>query len=269
MSVKGPRVLKFQRDMLIDFLEQHPYLGRSCTEASPRMTAARKKQLWQEITTLLNHTTGGGRVGVVDGRVLDILERAGAVVTAPPEYYPVPDVVVQPVPLQPPQPQFVRLPSTEQRPQPGPSQRQPGPQPQPRRRHPRQLEEAVCRATEVYVRQSQRADARALADRKFHQKVLEQNQRHHEAQMASQEWLENHLGCLTEEVGRLRHVQQQRLDQQRRAHECTQRQLQQLLGALAVDFIAHPGKAPYYPGITGIPIAVQEGTTGQAGNFNS
>lgn len=54
MSAKGPRVSTVQRDMLIQFLEQHPYLGRSCTEVSPRMTAARKKQLWQEIATLLN-----------------------------------------------------------------------------------------------------------------------------------------------------------------------------------------------------------------------
>ncbi|KAH7985625.1 hypothetical protein HPB52_025513 [Rhipicephalus sanguineus] len=203
MSAKGPRVSKVQRDMLIQFLEQHPYLGRSCTEVSPRMTAARKKQLWQEIATLLNQQGPARhgwrrRVGGVDGRVLDILERTGAVVTTPPEYYPVPDV------------------------------------PQPRRRQPRQLEEAVCRATAEYVRQGQCADARAVADRKFHHKMLEQNRRHHEAQMASQERLENQLCRLTEEVGRLRHVQQQRLDQERRANDCTQRLLQQLLEALAV-----------------------------------
>ncbi|KAH7956000.1 hypothetical protein HPB52_005491 [Rhipicephalus sanguineus] len=98
---------------------------------------------------------------------------------------------------------------------------------------PRQLEEAVCRATDEYVRQGQCADARALADRKFHHKMLEQNRCRHEAQMASQERLENQLCRLTEEVGRLRHVQQQRLDQKRRANECTQRLLQQLLEALA------------------------------------
>ncbi|KAH7983160.1 hypothetical protein HPB52_009696 [Rhipicephalus sanguineus] len=244
MSAKGPRVSKVQRDMLIQFLEQHPYLGRSCTEVSPRMTAARKKQLWQEIATLLNqqgpavkspqlwrnhwakmvcgarkelarstserNATGGGRVGGVDGRVLDILERTGAVVTTPPEYYPVPDV------------------------------------PQPRRRQPRQLEEAVCRATAEYVRQGQCADARAVADRKFHHKMLEQNRRHHEAQMASQERLENQLCRLTEEVGRLRHVQQQRLDQERRANDCTQRLLQQLLEALAggAALVTRPPQPP-------------------------
>ncbi|KAH7936335.1 hypothetical protein HPB52_021541 [Rhipicephalus sanguineus] len=54
MWSKGPRVSTAQRDVLIHFLEQQPYLGRSCTEVSPRMTAARKKQLWQEIATLLN-----------------------------------------------------------------------------------------------------------------------------------------------------------------------------------------------------------------------
>lgn len=35
----------------------------------------------------------------------------------------------------------------------------------------------MCRATDEYVRQGQCADARALADRKFHHKVLEQNRR--------------------------------------------------------------------------------------------
>ncbi|XP_037504906.1 uncharacterized protein LOC119380256 [Rhipicephalus sanguineus] len=302
--------------MLIQFLEQHPYLGRSCTEVSPRMTAARKKQLWQEIATLLNqqgpavkspqlwrnhwakmvcgarkelarstserNAMGGGRVGGVDGRVLDILERTGAVVTTPPEYYPVPDVEtevevgtsraatsrgpsdvdLQPIPLQPqvpqpgpsqPQPgpsQPQPGPSQPQpgpsQPQPGPSQPQPGPQPQPRRRQPRQLEEAVCRATAEYVRQGQCADARAVADRKFHHKMLEQNRRHHEAQMASQERLENQLCRLTEEVGRLRHVQQQRLDQERRANDCTQRLLQQLLEALAggAALVTRPPQPP-------------------------
>ncbi|XP_037512245.1 uncharacterized protein LOC119389019 [Rhipicephalus sanguineus] len=226
--------------------------------------------------------TGGGRVGGVDGRVLDILERTGAVVTTPPEYYPVPDVEtevevgtsraatsrgpsdvdLQPIPLQPqvpqpgpsqPQPgpsQPQPGPSQPQpgpsQPQPGPSQPQPGPQPQPRRRQPRQLEEAVCRATAEYVRQGQCADARAVADRKFHHKMLEQNRRHHEAQMASQERLENQLCRLTEEVGRLRHVQQQRLDQERRANDCTQRLLQQLLEALAggAALVTRPPQPP-------------------------
>ncbi|XP_037529155.1 translation initiation factor IF-2-like [Rhipicephalus sanguineus] len=146
------------------------------------------------------------------------------------------DVDLQPVPLQPQVPQ----PGPSQ-PQPGPSQPQPGPQPQPRRGQPRQLEEAVCRATAEYVRQGQCADARALADRKFHHKMLEQNRR-----MASQERLENQLCRLTEEVGRLRHVQQQRLDQERRANECTQRLLQQLLEALAggAALVTRPPQPP-------------------------
>lgn len=45
------------------------------------------------VVFLFCSATGGGRVGGVDGRVLGILERTGAVVTTPPEYYPVPDVV--------------------------------------------------------------------------------------------------------------------------------------------------------------------------------
>ncbi|KAH7939599.1 hypothetical protein HPB52_014809 [Rhipicephalus sanguineus] len=57
---------------------------------------------------------------------------------------------------------------------------------------PRQLEEAVCRATDEYVRQGQCADARALADRNFHHKMLEQNRRHDTEKAAGMARLLNH-----------------------------------------------------------------------------
>ncbi|KAL1441341.1 hypothetical protein MTO96_008614 [Rhipicephalus appendiculatus] len=218
--------------MLIQFLEQHPYLGRASTEVSPRMTSARKKQLWDEIAAQLNEqgpaikspplwrshrATGGGKVGGIHG--------GGAVVAAAPRVLPHPRRV-------PSQPQATAQPGPSQ---PGPSQlgpSQPGlSQPQPRRGQP--LEDAVSRAVAAYERQSQSADRRALADQKFQRKLLEQTRHNHEAQIASLGRLENQFGRLTEQVGRLRLVQQQRLDQERRAQESTQRLLQQLLEALA------------------------------------
>ncbi|KAH7956879.1 hypothetical protein HPB52_013208 [Rhipicephalus sanguineus] len=54
-----------------------------------------------------------------------------------------------------------------------------------------------------------------------------------EVDSASKKRLENQLGRLTEAVRRQRHAQQQRFDQERRAHESTQRLLKQLLEALA------------------------------------
>ncbi|KAL1439179.1 hypothetical protein MTO96_047395 [Rhipicephalus appendiculatus] len=128
---------------------------------------------------------------------------------------------------------------------PATSDTEPGPsQPQTRRRQP--LEDAVCWAGAEYERQSQSADRRALADQKFHRKLMEQNQRHPEAQIASLGQLKNQLSRLTKEVGRLRLVQQQRLDQERRAQESTQRLLEQLLEALAsgAALVARPPQPP-------------------------
>ncbi|KAL1476747.1 hypothetical protein MTO96_036269 [Rhipicephalus appendiculatus] len=167
--------------------------------------------------------TGGGKVGGVHGRVLDILESTGTVVAAAPECYPIPDETHQCNQC---------ATSRNRHHSPDLPQPQPGPlQPKPRQRQP--LDEAVSRAVAEYERQSQSADRRALADWKFHRKLLEQNRCHHEAQIASQGRLENQLGRLTEEVGRLCLVQQQRLDQERRAQKSTQRLLQQLPEALA------------------------------------
>ncbi|XP_054919610.1 uncharacterized protein [Dermacentor andersoni] len=122
MAAKGPRVSKEQAAILVQFIEQHPYLARASTEFSPRMTAARKNELWEEVAAVLNaqgpavkatsrwrnhwakmahkakkeaaraasekRATGGGKVGGVDGRVLDVLMRTGGVLVSPPEYFP-------------------------------------------------------------------------------------------------------------------------------------------------------------------------------------
>ncbi|KAL3170607.1 hypothetical protein MRX96_014173 [Rhipicephalus microplus] len=38
---------------------------------------------------------------------------------------------------------------------------------------------------------------------------------------------------------------------------------------LSVNFTKHPGEVSFYPGITGIPVTLQEGSTvRQAGNYN-
>ncbi|XP_072141080.1 uncharacterized protein [Dermacentor andersoni] len=122
MAAKGPRVSKEQAAILVQFIEQHPYLARASTEFSPRMTAALKNELWEEVAAVLNaqgpavkatsrwrnhwakmahkakkeaaraasekRATGGGKVGGVDGRVLDVLMRTGGVLVSPPEYFP-------------------------------------------------------------------------------------------------------------------------------------------------------------------------------------
>ncbi|KAL3189780.1 hypothetical protein MRX96_020809 [Rhipicephalus microplus] len=37
---------------------------------------------------------------------------------------------------------------------------------------------------------------------------------------------------------------------------------------LPVNFTKHPGEESFYPGITGLPVTLQEGTHRQAGNYN-
>ncbi|XP_054926020.1 uncharacterized protein [Dermacentor andersoni] len=249
MAAKGPRVSKQQAAILVQFIEQHPYLARASTEFSPRMTAARKNELWEEVAAVLNaqgpavkttsrwrnhwakmahkakkeaaraasekRATGGGKVGGVDGRVLDVLMRTGGVLVSPPEYFadseddasseeaagpsgsrrhpPAttafvvsgPAAVAGPSGLtQPPAtPQVLR--PTTQVPQPTPQVPQPTPQvPQPTPREPRaprrqprqqELDGAVVTATAAYVRQSQLEEARVQEDTRFRQQLLEQN----------------------------------------------------------------------------------------------
>ncbi|KAH6920630.1 hypothetical protein HPB50_028380 [Hyalomma asiaticum] len=164
-----PRVSVAQRDILIEFIEQHPYLARATTSLSRRLSAARKKELWDEVAAVLNQrgpavktperwrnhwsklvhaarreaarsaaertSTGGGKVGGVDGRVLDVLSRTGAVVTDAPQFFEQSD----------------ELP----------------------RRQLRDLEEVVQRTAEEYVRQGEAANARAQEEARFHQQLVE------------------------------------------------------------------------------------------------
>ncbi|KAH7959379.1 hypothetical protein HPB49_010637 [Dermacentor silvarum] len=87
---KGPRVSAAQTTPLVEFMEQHPYLARGATSLSPNMSAAHKKALWNELTAALNvlgpavktarrwrQKTGGGRLGGLEGRVMDALSRTG------------------------------------------------------------------------------------------------------------------------------------------------------------------------------------------------
>ncbi|XP_075547473.1 uncharacterized protein LOC142581913 [Dermacentor variabilis] len=213
--------------------------------------------------------TGGGKVGGVDGRVLDVLMRTGGVLVSPPEYFadseddisseeaagpsgsrrhpPAttafvvsgPAAVAGPSGLtQPPAtPQVLR--PTTQVPQPTPQVPQPTPrEPRAPRRQPRQqeLDGAVVTATAAYVRQSQLEEARVQEDTRFRQQLLEQNRQHHEAHMQSlRQHHEAHMESLRhlgEEVAGMREVQRQRLEVARRSHETNERLLQLLLAAL-------------------------------------
>nr|XP_054928099.1 uncharacterized protein LOC129385491 [Dermacentor andersoni] len=51
---KSTRVLAAPATMLIEFIEQHPYLSRGATSLSPSMSAARKKAICEEIAAVLN-----------------------------------------------------------------------------------------------------------------------------------------------------------------------------------------------------------------------
>ncbi|KAL3217724.1 hypothetical protein MRX96_032063 [Rhipicephalus microplus] len=37
---------------------------------------------------------------------------------------------------------------------------------------------------------------------------------------------------------------------------------------IPVNFAKHPGKASFYPGMTGIPVTLQDGTLKQGDNYN-
>ncbi|KAH7977552.1 hypothetical protein HPB49_002312 [Dermacentor silvarum] len=118
---KGPRVSIKQTAILLQFIEQHPYLARASTELSPRMAAARSNELWEELATILNkqgpavktvsrrrnhwaklghktkkeaaraasekRATGGDKVHGIHGRVLDVLGRTAAVLVSAPQFF--------------------------------------------------------------------------------------------------------------------------------------------------------------------------------------
>ncbi|KAH7959254.1 hypothetical protein HPB49_009682 [Dermacentor silvarum] len=107
----GPHVSAAQTTLLVEFMEQHPYLVRGTTILSPSMSVAQKKALWEELTAALNalgpavktarrwhqywarivydikklaaqvgsekRKTGGGKMGGLKGRVIEVLSRIG------------------------------------------------------------------------------------------------------------------------------------------------------------------------------------------------
>ncbi|KAH7959846.1 hypothetical protein HPB49_014300 [Dermacentor silvarum] len=210
----GPRVSAAQTTLLLEFMEQHPYLARGATSLSPSMSAAHKKALWNELTAALNalgpavntarrwrqywarivhdlkklaaqvgsekRKTGGGRLGELEGRVMDVLSRTG------PGYAPVDffaDDAEQassneeesaaahvPLPTAPPQVSVGTEPGTSGTARP-PTRQQP--QRPPRQQQP--LEDAAFRAAEECARQRQLAEAANVEAVAFHQMLLEQN----------------------------------------------------------------------------------------------
>ncbi|KAH7948810.1 hypothetical protein HPB49_002510 [Dermacentor silvarum] len=214
---KGPRVSAAQTTLLVEFMEQHPYLALGATSFSPSVSAAHKKALWNELTAALNalgpavktarrwrqywarivhemkklaalvgsekRKTGGGRLGGLEGRVMDVLSRTG------PGYAAVDFFAEQP-----------RRPRRQQQP----------------------LEDAACRAASEYARQGQLAEAANVEAVTLHQMLLDQNRQHHQQ--------------LVEELRASRVVQQQLAVEMRGMREATAliaTILHQLVAALA------------------------------------
>ncbi|KAH7932823.1 hypothetical protein HPB49_003261 [Dermacentor silvarum] len=108
---KGLRVSAAQTTLLVELMEQHPYLTRGLWRLSPSMSAAQKKALWHDLTAALNalgpavktarrwrqywarivydckklaaqvgsekRKTGGGKLGGLGGGVIEALSRTG------------------------------------------------------------------------------------------------------------------------------------------------------------------------------------------------
>ncbi|KAH6946590.1 hypothetical protein HPB50_014146 [Hyalomma asiaticum] len=201
MASKGPRVSVAQRDILIEFIEQHPYLARATTSLSRRLSAARKKELWDEVAAVLNQR--GTAVKTPErwrnhwSKLVHAARREAARSAAertstgggkpPAQPQPPPQAQTPPQPTA--QPHLQPLPQLQpllqpQPPSQPPSQPQPSSQPQPRqtpqprapqlpRRQLRDLEEVVQRTAEEYVRQGEAANARAQEEARFHQQLVE------------------------------------------------------------------------------------------------
>ncbi|XP_065311568.1 uncharacterized protein [Dermacentor albipictus] len=118
----GPHVSERQREILLSFVEEHPYLAKASCVLGQQLTAARKEELWQQVTALLNtegpavktaaqwrgvwkkdvykarrdaaalHAessgTGGGSLPGPRGRILSLVGRASAIGVCPPFYEP-------------------------------------------------------------------------------------------------------------------------------------------------------------------------------------
>ncbi|XP_065280163.1 uncharacterized protein [Dermacentor albipictus] len=50
----GPHVSPHQRELLVAFMEGHPYLVRASCALTPECTVERRRQLWSELAALLN-----------------------------------------------------------------------------------------------------------------------------------------------------------------------------------------------------------------------
>ncbi|XP_070392599.1 uncharacterized protein [Dermacentor albipictus] len=118
----GPHVSARQRELLVSFVEEHPYLAKASCVLGQQLTAARKEELWQQVTALLNaegpavktaaqwrgvwkedvynarrdaaalHAessgTGGGSLPGPRGRILSLVGRASAIGVCQPFFEP-------------------------------------------------------------------------------------------------------------------------------------------------------------------------------------
>ncbi|KAH7946402.1 hypothetical protein HPB49_024444 [Dermacentor silvarum] len=154
MSAKGPRVSAEQSAILLQFIEQHPYLARTSTELSPRMTAARKNELWEQLAALLNEQGPAVKTPIRWRNHWAKLGHKAKKEAARAASEKRPTGCAGQVRLPPPPPPHLQ--------QPQPYHGLPASQ-APRRQATRQeLDDVVCKATAECVRQGQSAEARAI-----------------------------------------------------------------------------------------------------------
>ncbi|XP_065287759.1 uncharacterized protein [Dermacentor albipictus] len=110
--VLGPHVSHRQKELLVSFMEEHPYLAKASCVLGPMLTVARRSELWNELAALLHmegpavktaaqwrqywkketyssrhdaavlsaeqQGTGGGRLQGLRGRILTLVGRSSA-----------------------------------------------------------------------------------------------------------------------------------------------------------------------------------------------